>query len=85
MSDTLSRFSPDDVLADKPALKKKVCRALASVKNAEVDLTPEEADFLIAEGGGPDPEYHIPRQMFGYQGRALVVRKSPARASCWRL
>ena len=84
MSDTLSRFAPDDVLADKPALKKKVLRALASPTNLAQTLTDEEAAFLIAEGGGNDPDYITPRQMFLYQNRALVVRGGSS-PQCWRL
>ena len=81
---SLSRFAPQDILGDNPDLKKKVLRALASAKNKPVKLTSDEADFLIADGGGPDPDRAVPQAMFIYQNRALVVRGGDI-PSCWRL
>lgn len=87
----LSRFAPFDPFEGKPDLMKKVLQAMASRKGGPVKLTSEEADYLITEGGGPDPDYTVPQQMFTFthHGRlqALVVRQQddalPPR--CWRL
>jgi hypothetical protein len=85
MPDSLSRFAPVDFLDDKPDIKRKVLRALASKAGLPVNLTAEEADLLITEGGGPDPDYPTaPRQMYIYQGRALVVQGGSS-PRCWRL
>lgn len=77
-------MSRSPAIDDMPHLQRKVLRALRSKENLPIPLTAKEADFLIAEGGGPDPDVSWPQQMFLYRGRAVVVRSSPT-PICWRL
>lgn len=79
-----SRFDMPDPLDRIPGLATKVSRAIRSHSGTSVCLTQQEADFLIAEGGGPDPDYPIPQQLYVAKTGALVVKGGDT-PRCWRL
>ena len=71
-----------------PGLQKKIDKAIRSRSNAIVSLTKEEAEFLIAESGGPDQNHTIPQEMYSLPGtnHAVVVQNHPEHGPrCWRL
>lgn len=88
MHDSLSRFQSFDPFEGHPGLAAKVTRALRSRRQATVKLTSVEADFLITEGGGPDPDHAVPTQMFTWHAGGklnAVTVKGGDNPRCWRL
>lgn len=75
MTDSFSRFDTEPVIS--VTLDKLLMKAARSRTGASVRISDADADFLIAEGGGADPEHTlVPQQLYIYNGIALVVRKS---------
>lgn len=90
MPGSLSRFDSVGTPFDAfPGLAEKVTRALRSMVQRPVPLTKEEADHLIDQGGGPDPDRPaVPQQMFTWRADGklnAVVVQSGDKPRCWRM
>lgn len=91
MRDSLSRFDQSQLpdVTGFPGLVGKLARALRSSAQRPVGLTKAEADHLIAEGGGPDPDHPaVPQQMFTWRAGGklnAVVVVAGEKPRCWRI